>query len=368
MIYIFLFLIIIAYLLNNLSKKYALYEVHYKRELSKKNLEVGEEFHITTVIENKKPLPVTFLQVIEKFPSVIKYNFEVERSSTVNVIEHKTTMMILPYQRVKRDYTVYCSERGRYFLSDVDLIAGDLLGLNTTNKQVVYNEEIVVYPKPLNLDTDIVAIGDYNGNISVKRWIIDDPLITVGVREYTGLEPEKSIHWPSSLKTGKLMVRNFDYTSENSVLIILNIECYKPFWTGIDKEYIEKCYSVVRSLADNFEASKIQYGLSTNSQIGEYFNGKNYMRPSMGRAHYSKILDCLGRADYGITVGFEDLIANILSLNINCRTYIIITPKVLPSYVEYINRLKVAGDRIVLMCIEEENVDKVNRTIGKFKI
>ncbi len=75
------------------------------------------------------------------------------------------------------------------------------------------------------MQEELAPAGALLGDISVRRWIVDDPpLMTIGIREYTGNEPERYIHWPSSMKHNKLMVKNFDFTTDNSVLIALNMK------------------------------------------------------------------------------------------------------------------------------------------------
>lgn len=368
MFYIFVFLVILGYVLNSISKKYILNEVKYKRKLSSTELEIGEEFHIYTILENKKLLPVTFLQVKERFPVSMQYKFKVDETSNMDYLYHTTTMMILPYQRIKRDYVVKFNDRGRYLMRNVTLTAGDFLGLNTVSREVEYSDEIIVYPKALDLENEVTQVGEFIGDISVKRWIIDDPLVTSGIREYTGFEPEKTIHWPSSLKHGSLMVRNFDYTSDNSVFIILNIECFKPHWSGINKEAIEKTYSLVRALMDELEQEHIKYGFTTNSQISEHFNGENYLRSSLGEEHYYDILTSLGSADYSISVPFEKLISNTISWHVSCKTYIIITPVVLENYIEPINEMSYMVDKTILFSVASKNMEELKENIIKFTV
>lgn len=368
MFYVFIFLIILGYILNSISKKYVLNEVNYKRKLTSKHLEIGEEFQISTIIENKKFMHVTFLQVTEKFPLSIQYKFEVDQTSNKDFKYHTTTMMILPYQRIKREYVANFNNRGRYILRNVTLTAGDLLGLNTISKEIEYNDEVVVYPKALDIYNELTQVGDFIGDISVKRWIIDDPLVTSGIREYTGFEPEKTIHWPSSLKNGRLMVRNFDFTSDNSVFIILNIECSKPHWSGINKGHIEKCYSLIRSLMDEFEKEHVKYGFTTNAQVGEYFNGENYFRTSLGEEHYYNIINGLGCADYNISVPFEKLIDNTLSWHINCRTYLIVTPVILEPYISLINEVSNRVDKTVIFSMAPNNMDEIKEGIIKYSL
>ncbi|MFA6941028.1 MAG: DUF58 domain-containing protein [Clostridiaceae bacterium] len=366
MYYIFICLIAVGLFINYLTKKYALYNVSYKREVSSNWVEIGEELHISTIIENGKLLPVTFLQVTETFPSEMKYKYDADIKSLNNKLYHTTTMMVLPFQRIKRDYIVKFNGRGKYILRDVTLTAGDLIGLSTIEKNLEFSQELVVFPKPLDIESEASKAGDYIGDISAKRYIIEDPIVTAGIREYTGFEPEKTIHWPSTLKTGKLMVRNFDFTVDNSVFIILNIECSKPFWSGIDSSSIEKSYSAARKVIDDLENSHIKYGFASNAQVGDCFNGNKFIRPSLGRDHYYNILDILGRSDYSISMDFENLISNILSAHISCRTFVIITPAVLEPYAEQINKVRNYSDETILYSINSSNFDLISGSIRKY--
>jgi len=366
MYYLFIGLIAVVLIINYLTKKYALYNVSYKREISSNCVEIGEELHISTIIENRKFLPVTFLQVTETFPSEMKYKYDADLKSSNGKLYHTTTMVILPFQRIKRDYLVKFNKRGRYILRDVTLTAGDLVELNTIEKQIEFSQELVVFPKPLKIESEASKAGDYIGDISAKRYIIEDPIVTAGIREYTGFEPEKTIHWPSTLKTGKLMVRNFDFTVDNSVFIILNIECSKPFWSGIDTDSIEKCYSAARKIIDDLESGHIKYGFTSNSQTGDNYNGNKFIRPSLGRDHYYNILDSLGRSDYSISMDLENLIRNILSAHIGCRTFVIITPAVLESYADLINEVRNYSDETILYSINSGNLSLISDSIRKY--
>jgi|YNPMSStandDraft_1061717.scaffolds.fasta_scaffold00080_17 uncharacterized protein (DUF58 family) len=366
MAYLLLFLIIVGIVLNRLSKKYTLLGVTYQREISKRILEIGEDFHITTVVENRKILPVTFLQIIERFPAGLEYKFRADQFKTVEFLYHTITMFLLPFQRIKRIYTAVCHKRGRYIFEDVSLIGGDLLGLNTFVKSIRYNQEIVVLPKSIDLERELVPYGNYNGNLSVQRWIIDDPTMIIGIKEYTGLEPAKTIHWPSSLKSGNLMVKKFDFTLENTAMIILNVECDKPFWVDIKPDDIERCISIARGVMEKFESMGMPYGFATNSIMHGLPANRNIVYPSSGISHLESLLECLGRASYSISLTFEELLSRLNRHDISCSTYVIITPKVLDSYVGHINSLASELEEVILISLKDENMEFISDSILKY--
>lgn len=365
MVYALLFLILLGWTLNAFSRKYELYNVTYKRKLSETIVEIDQEFEITTTLENNKLLPVTFLQVVEKIPSMLNYKHKADVISNAENVFHRTSLLLRPFERVSRSYTVVAKQRGRYAFNDATLIVGDLLGLNTSSQEVQFSQEIVVLPKPLPIGERLRPYGDYYGDISVRRWIIDDPVLLTGVREYSGAEPERTIHWPSSLKSGRLMVKKFDYTTDNSVLLLLNIESAKPFWFNIDQEKIEKCISLARGVVDDLEQAGIPYGLATNAQVSD--SGKIYLKNTgTGIYHYSEVLESLGRMIYGISLSFEDLLWNFSRLGRSYTTIVLITPTVFEPYLDGINRLSEQAVQTVLISLDEKNLEYLTGKILKY--
>ncbi|MCX7845973.1 MAG: DUF58 domain-containing protein [Dictyoglomaceae bacterium] len=366
MIYILFFLILLGILIHNISKKYILHNISYKRELSKGIVEIGEEFTITTIIENKKLIPITFLQVIEQLPSILEYKFKIEKFIDKGYFYHTMTFFLLPFQRVKRSYKAICNSRGRYIFGEVSLLGGDFLGLNVVSKNFFFNQEIVVLPKKIDIEKEIIPYGDYNGDISVKRWIIDDPTMIIGIKEYTGQEPAKTIHWPLSLKHGELMVKNFDFTYENNSMIILNVECSKPYWLRIDEPAIEACISIARGIGETFHKRKIPFGLLTNALIYGLTREENTIYPSLGDLHLSVFLEYLGRISYNLNWPLENIIRKYNERKFFISTYVIITPKILEEYIPYINSMKNESNKIIVISFYPDNLEFISPQIIKY--
>lgn len=358
-------IVFLGVILNTISKKYSFRKLNYKRNFSKSIVEIDEEFEVESIVENNKILPITFLQINEEYPSVIQYKNKVSMANTLETIVHSMTMMVLPYQRVKRKYKVSANERGRYLCKGVSLVVGDILGLKVFKESLLPDEEIVVLPQRINLDEELVPYGDFNGDVSVRRWIIDDPILTVGIREYTGFEPQKTIHWPSSLKSGRLMVKKFDYTTDNRVMLVLNVETNKPFWAKIDRIKIEKCISISRVITEELEEKGIPYGFCSNGQImGEYTD--NIIIPGWGPRHLNNIIERLGRLDYSISLQFEDMIEGLISMDIKYGTYIIVIPYLVDEYVEFINILGNSCEKLIIISLDDKNMDLLIDKIIKY--
>lgn len=356
MIWFLIGLIGFTYLINKVTLNYGFKDLTYKMEIEKKTFEIGEEIELASIIENKKPLTVSFLKVEERFPK----GFNVERNTY--------TSFIMPYQRVKRTYKIFGEERGFYRIKNVRLELGDFIGFNSSYEDIEIREDIIIFPKKIELKDSIVPIGSLNGDISVKRWIIDDPLMTAGIREYTGNEPQNFIHWPSSAKYNSLMVRNFDFTTDNSVLIFLNIESIKPYWKDIDKDRIEKAISITRAAMEEFEELRIPYGFVSNA----YNSGSSSVRghfyyPGLGTNHLYYFLEVLGSVNYIASSTFEDTLKEISKRQGNYTTVIIVTPKILESYIDPINLLSRAVNKTVVISMDNKYLEDLNKNIIRFR-
>lgn len=352
MIYILVIIIILGFVVNSITKKHILDKITCVREIDKKYIDQGESVNVSLTIENRKLIPITFLQFVEYIGESVVFN--------------SNYMTIMPYQRVKRSYVKTFDKRGSYELYKAVLNGGDFIGFSIVDRNYKFDDEIVVFPKPAELDEDFCEIGELTGDTPVKKMIISDPLLTSGIREYTGFEPMNTIHWNSSLKTGELMVRNFEYTSDNSAFICLNLYTnFKP-WLGIDEESIEKCYSTVRALIDAFEEGGIKYGFITNSIGISTLHEGEFVEPGIGFNHYNKILDLLGRGNNISYNKTNEFLENIISSRMDCRTMIFVTPHVYKDNLDCFDNLSNVFDKVILFSMKKDNVEYVNDNIIKY--
>lgn len=355
MIWYVLGLLAVTWVINHLVLTFGFNGLTYSLITEGKDYEIGEKISISSVVENNKLLTVTYLKVEEYFPAHF------------SVAKNVYSLFILPFQRVKRTYKVYAEKRGLHRIKETVLELGDFVGFNSELRKVAINQEIVILPKKLELTESIAPLGPLSGDVSVRRWIIDDPLVTVGIREYTGNEPQRFIHWPSSAKHGSLMVKNFDFTSDNTVLVILNVETAKPRWQPIEEELVDEAVSLTRGVLEEFQELNIPYGLATNA-YNEQSGGWDYYYPAgLGAGHLATLLHTLGRIHFRIPGFFENTLRDMRRRQGNYTTVVIVTPRILESYIEPIEKLAKAVPRTVVIAVEGEHMEALSENIIKFR-
>ncbi len=359
-----LLLVLIALLLQRLSIAHCLDGLSYDMELSKQAVECDEEFEIRTGITNSKAFPVLFLKVTENIPTTLNVKL---RDRSVKLIDRQLmgqsrqlsleqVVYIMQKQRLRRKLCASVPERGRYLFRGASLQAGDLLGLEERSEYFPCLRELVALPKRLDTPDIDSAFGNYLGDVSVRRFILSDPILTVGFREYSGREPQRDISWPRSLRDGRLMVKQYDYTAELTCAVLLNIE-------GAEPAVIERCYSLARGACEVLEKRRVNYSFLTNACAASAAGIWSYIGSGLGQQHLATILEGMGRATYDSAFSFEKLMLSaVKQAERNCG-YVLVSPCLDSSELALLHRLEAqTGQKVFLIYAdvpEEVAVDEL---------
>ena len=141
-------------------------------------------------VYNGKLLPVPWLRVD------IHTSRWLEFARTCSVIaqenRHVTSSFVLrSYQKITRKWKLKCL-KGVFHTENVTLVSGDLLNFSNVSEAMPVNATLIVYPQIIELEELFVPVSLQQGDRVVNRWIIDDPFIVAGVREYAPGDPAQS--------------------------------------------------------------------------------------------------------------------------------------------------------------------------------
>ena len=178
-------------------------------------------------------------------------------------------------------------------------------------------------PKSLSCP-EVTALGGFLGDISVRRFLMEDPVLTLGFRDYTGTEPQKAISWKQSARLNRLVVKRYDYTLEPSVTVLLNVECRGE---DADAKLIERAFSLARSVCELLEGKRIKYDFITNATTAGALGLWSSVTEGLGSAHLGAILEGLGRATYDRTEPFEATVKRAARRAEAGRSHVIVTPQ-----------------------------------------
>ncbi len=313
-----------------LSLRDPLGRLKYDTYPSKPSVEPGEGFEVISVIENPGRLLLSYLELHEALPMEMALALEGHdvqlisgRRSVSACSELESRLFLPPRRRAERRVKASLPRRGRYLLWGATILCGDFLGLQTETKQFKRFVEIVVMPAPAQNAPELHVLGGFLGVVSVRRFTMEDPVLTLGVREYTGREPMRAISWVQTARMGKLMVKLYDHTLEPMVTVLLSVDCGSPHPLP---DQIERCFSLARSICETLEHQKIPYAFMTNATAMGAMGLWSAVPEGLGADHLRGILEGLGRATLSCQKPLGALLEQAKKAAERGRSHILITP------------------------------------------
>ncbi len=193
----------------------------------------------------------------------------------------RRSLSLMPHTSARFRVRFSLPERGVVSPGHYVIECGDFLGLFKELISGKAKGKVVVTARQAPGAEDFLNASGLLGSVSVRRFLHDDPSLTVGFRDYTGHEPMKQIAWKQTARRGSLMVRENDHTAEPSASLLVDL-------SGSEAER-EAVLSLTRSLSEQLEDQKIPYALYSNGDLFSVGSG-------IGEAHLKDILERIGRA------------------------------------------------------------------------
>lgn len=275
-----------------LAEKYSLRHVfdrlRVQTETDRVVVEPGEAFCWQLTMENGKAMMVPFLEVRESVPEGLCFAPEGTSVEEKPGSGYFTTLYLGGKEKMVLTRQVSLPNRGRYFFRGCRLRAGDLMGLKDTVQTQEALAEVVVKPKRLSSLTLAQTLGGFLGERSVEHSLWEDPVLTIGFRDYTGREPFRAISWMESARQAHLVVRQYDHTLELSCTVLFCI-------SSDDREKFELCCQAARQVCETLEEQRIAYDFQTNAVIAGTMGNWRSVGNGQGRGHLETVLEGLGR-------------------------------------------------------------------------
>jgi len=331
--------------------RFALDKLEYNCEFSVSEAHEGDTISVVETVYNGKLLPVPWLRAEIHTSKWLDY------AGTCSVIaqenRHVTSSFILrSYQKTTRKWKLKCLKRGIFNTENVTLVSGDLLNFSTVSAAVPVNAKLIVYPEIIDLDRLFVPANPLQSDRVVNRWLIDDPFLVSGAREYAPGDPLNRIHWPASAKTGKLMVRKNEYTSQQNLTIFLNMQSqiYEYFDT-INKTKAELGIKVAATLLDDALRDGIPVRFVTNGCTQADAKEPIITGEAAGRDHIVSILRILAGLIMKNVKDFSAVLET-MSDDITDSDVVIITAYLTEQICIQADRIAAAGSKVTILLLD----------------
>ncbi len=259
-----------------------------------------------------------------------------------------------------------CLERGRYRLGPITLVSSDPFGLFTIRRGLSYTANVVVYPATFRLRSFPMPVGTLPGGDALRRRTHQVTANAAGVRDYYPGDGFNRIHWPSTARKNRLLVKEFELDPMSDVWIFLDMAAgvhfgerhldpaaiaeqaggRRPVEYNLPPSTEEYCVSIAASIA--------QYLLRIDQAVGLVACGQRWetVQADRGERQVLKILETLAvlRAEGDIPL-HEILYRETTGLP-RGSTIIIVTPSVSPRWARTARHLASSGLRVVAVLVD----------------
>jgi uncharacterized protein (DUF58 family) len=205
--YLWIFLFLGGWLWARIS----LQGVNIKRSARSLRAQVGQIFEERFDVQNNNRLPRLWLEIRDES------NLPGSRGSRV---------LTLIRGREGRSYLVRTRlvQRGVFTLGPTSMTSGDIFGLYLKNNSAPALESLLVFPTMVNILNFPNAPGLLPGGEALRRRTTQITPNAAGVREYAPGDALSRIHWLSTARRDKIMVKEFELDPLADVWIFLDAE------------------------------------------------------------------------------------------------------------------------------------------------
>lgn len=185
--------------------------LHFER-IAPEKAQVGELVTVEMVVWSDRRIRRPLVSISDNLPS------------RMAVAERTASLPVAPAFDVpiRTQYRFRPLKRGRFRWSTVTVYGTDALGLQTMSKTYeVSPTEVLVVPTPLPLELDLPSASGWGSAETEAGQARGAGIEPRGVREYTSGDSIRYIHWRSSARAGRLLVKEFETGSHAAVGFVI---------------------------------------------------------------------------------------------------------------------------------------------------
>jgi len=251
------------------------------------------------------------------------------------------------------------TRRGLYSVGPVEVTTGDPFGLFKHTRTYGRPQNVLVYPRASELPNFFVPPASLPGEGRFRRRTHYVTPNASGVRPYEFGDSFNRIHWPSTARTGDLMVKIFELDPASDIWIILDMHRDVHLGEGDDATE-EHCVRIAASVA--------RYFLTANRSVGYMAFGRNFevQEAERGVQQYTRILEALAMVRAWGDVPIGNLLANEARRFGRHTTVVVITPSTDEAWVGGLGALQQRGVKVAAILLEPSTFGGEESSLGVF--
>ena len=256
-----------------------------------------------------------------------------------------------------------CTRRGRFRLGPMRLRSGDPFGLFPVTQFVPYNQHVVVLPMTMPLPDFPLPTGRYPGGEALRYRTHQVTPNAATVRDYAPGDSFNRIHWPSTARRMRLIVKEFEFDPLADIWLFLDA------FRSVQYERPKPEEKDGRSIFDVKEIelpySTIEYGVSAAASIALHFlqrdrsvglvtygAARHVIQPERGESQLYRLLESLAVLSAEGEMSLNDVLKVESEYIPRGSTVVLITPASNNALLDSIRGLQYEGRQPILVQLE----------------
>ncbi len=256
------------------------------------------------------------------------------------------------------------ARRGLYAVGPVEITTGDPFGLFRHTRAYGQAQNVLVYPRAVDLPNFLVPPANLPGEGRFRRRTHQVTPNASGVRPYEFGDSFNRIHWASTaragnLRNGSLMVKVFELDPASDIWVILDLERGVHAGEGDDS---------TEEYAVGIAASISQFFLAATRTVGfmSYGRGFDVVEPERGLQQYTRILESLAMARTWGDVPLGAMITSEARRFGRHTTVVVITPSTDEAWPAALAMLQSRGVKVAAIVLEPSTFGGATSSLGVF--
>jgi len=259
------------------------------------------------------------------------------------------------------------NQRGVFRLGPTIVSSGDPFGLFKKSRVISGDQELLVLPYIVDLDRFPSPVGQFPGGKAILQKATEVTPQAAGVREYFPGDALRSIHWPSSARKERLMVKEYEQDPQADVWIFLDADKSVHYNSGvaqpmprIDQLWLKRNENPFKLPEDTFE-----YAVSAAGSIAAFYLHQGravglvcasevtvVLAPERGERQLNKILENLTFLKSNGKLPLLGLVETEAPQLPRASTVVLITPSAHPGVELAVDGLTMRRLRPVMVCVD----------------
>lgn len=326
--------------------------LRFQRKARTLRAQVGQIFEERYEIENLGRLPRLWIEVHDDSPLP-----GADGSRVLTMIEGRNARSYLARTRL--------IQRGVFPLGPTILASGDIFGMFPVNKALPAKDSLLVYPMMVEVHNFPNPPGLLPGGEALRRRTHQVTPNAAGVRDYVTGDPLNRIHWVSTARRGRLIVKEFELDPLADVWVFFDAERSVHSSLREHQKPVESQDIWKRTIKIDLPPSTEEYGVSiAASLVRDYLRrGRavgfvaagqhlSLLSPDRGGRQLGKVLEALALLRAEGEIRLRGLVEMQVKHMVRGSTVVLITPSVENEVALIVDYLSQRGLRPIVILLD----------------